>query len=361
MGDYPGSGKNETKQNSIEAFKDKRSIIIELWDRRVFHIIGIYLGGSWAMLEFVSSFLVDRFYMSEQWISISFVLLISLIPSVLMVAWFHGRPGPDTWNKIEKIGIPINLAITVALLLGIYGGKDLNARTEEMRVLNERGEAVIKTVPKSEYKKGIAIVFNQSSTDTGIVINALDMVVAEMLYHDLRQELFFSVQDPWNQQIRFRQEGSESDDQVMPLTLIREHCKQQFLSYFIIPSLTFSNDMYHLKIRLYDADRLHLLLEYESSSELPFSPIDLATRKIKTALKISEKHIDESTDLPVAELMTADMEALMAYIKAMEAHLLLHDYALATTHINNALEVDAYFAQAMLRQVLIYMLSLIHI
>jgi tetratricopeptide (TPR) repeat protein len=357
MGSFPESTpEKDLTGSAAETFQKNKSIFIELWDRRVFHILGIYLGGSWAVLEFISSLLVDRFYMSDQWISLSFVLLISLIPSVLMVAWFHGRPGPDKWNNIEKIGIPINFAITLLLLTGIYGGKDLNAKTEELKIIDGQGQTIIKTVPKEEYKKAIAVIFQQSKTDSGVVIDLYDLAAADMLYQDLRQEQFFSIQSPWDQQTRFRQEGLKNDEQLMSLSLVREQCRQQMIEYFIIPDLNFTNHSYSLKIRLYHTDKLSLVLEKEFSDSLPFNLIDEASRSIKTALKVPEKFMRENADLPVSELMTGNMDALMHYIEALESFTFHHDYIAAIEKYDQALAIDSYFAQALLQQGLLFML-----
>ena len=38
--------------------------------------------------------------------------IVTLVPSIIMVSYFHGRPGKDEWMKTELIGIPVNLLIT---------------------------------------------------------------------------------------------------------------------------------------------------------------------------------------------------------------------------------------------------------
>lgn len=42
--------------------------------------------------------------------------LLLFLPSVAMLAWFHGRRGRDDVPLTEKIGIPANLAVAVAAL-----------------------------------------------------------------------------------------------------------------------------------------------------------------------------------------------------------------------------------------------------
>ena len=41
------------------------------------------------------------------------------MPSVVILAYFHGAPGKDEWTKIEKIGVPVNIIfIFLVLLIG---------------------------------------------------------------------------------------------------------------------------------------------------------------------------------------------------------------------------------------------------
>ena len=51
--------------------------------------------------------------------SIALFGLISILPSVVILAYFHGAPGKDEWTRVEKFGIPINiLFIAIALFTG---------------------------------------------------------------------------------------------------------------------------------------------------------------------------------------------------------------------------------------------------
>jgi|GEM_PF-3593989 len=93
------------------------AVVKDLWERRVPQILGIYLGASWAIIEFISSLLVDRYQFSPELITITLFALLLMIPTVLMIAYFHGRPGPDQWTRFEKIGIPINLIVTLSIIL----------------------------------------------------------------------------------------------------------------------------------------------------------------------------------------------------------------------------------------------------
>ncbi len=95
----------------------QKSLIQELLKRRVPYILGSYIVASTSMILFIE-WLCVRFYLPDYYVSISLFCLLSIIPSVILIAYFHGAPGKDEWTKIEKYGILINV-LFVALILFI--------------------------------------------------------------------------------------------------------------------------------------------------------------------------------------------------------------------------------------------------
>ena len=112
----------------------------ELVERRVPHVAAIYAGASWGLIEF-TGFVVDEFLLSPHWTRLVLVTLLLLLPSVVLLAWFHGKPGRDrdSLARTEKIGIPANLVLCGAALWMLFGGKDLGAATASVTVENDRG------------------------------------------------------------------------------------------------------------------------------------------------------------------------------------------------------------------------------
>ena len=96
----------------------KKTFIKELLQRRVPQILGSYFIGSTTLLFFID-WLVEKYGFSDNYTSLALFGLISIIPSVVILAYFHGAPGKDEWTKVEKYGIPTNiLFITVVLFFG---------------------------------------------------------------------------------------------------------------------------------------------------------------------------------------------------------------------------------------------------
>ena len=63
-----------------------------LLNRRIPQIAGIYLGVGWGIIQFID-WIVNRYLLSPHLVDLAFVILISFVPSIIVMAYFHGMPG----------------------------------------------------------------------------------------------------------------------------------------------------------------------------------------------------------------------------------------------------------------------------
>ena len=97
----------------------KKSFIKELLKRRIPQIIGSYIIAGTSLVLFID-WLTVRYEFPQYYVTLALFGIISIIPSVIILAYFHGAPGKDQWTIIEKIGIPANiLFIATMLFIGI--------------------------------------------------------------------------------------------------------------------------------------------------------------------------------------------------------------------------------------------------
>ena len=89
----------------------KRRLFYNLWMRRVPHILGTYTITSSGIVLFLD-WLVDRYNLNSLYIDVLLIAIITLVPSIIMVSYFHGRPGKDEWKRAELVGIPVNILCT---------------------------------------------------------------------------------------------------------------------------------------------------------------------------------------------------------------------------------------------------------
>ena len=222
------------------------------------HILAVYAGASWGLIEF-TGFLVAEFLLSPHWTRVVLVTLFLLLPSVVMLAWFHGKPGRDrdSLAGTEKIGIPANLVVCGAVLWTLFGGVDLGAATRSVTVETEEGEVEERTVAKVEFRKSVALFPFDLGPGVGGDETWLAYAVPEALVLDLMADDFFNAK-PY---ILFGQrllELGPSDFLGVPLTLKRELGREvyaEFLAAATTRDPTFAIAQFALYSYLVSANR----------------------------------------------------------------------------------------------------------
>ena len=93
-------------------------MIKEILNRRIPQILGSYVVAATSLVLFMD-WLTDRYEFPQYYVTIALFGIVSIIPSVFILAYFHGAPGKDEWNRLEKVGIPMNVIfIALMILLG---------------------------------------------------------------------------------------------------------------------------------------------------------------------------------------------------------------------------------------------------
>jgi len=144
-------GKN-VKSDRIHK-SDKPSFLKDLLQRRVPQILGIYLGTSWAIVEFLD-WLISRYSLTTAIPDIGLLILASFIPSVILLAYFHGKPGRDKWHRIETFAIPANVIISFLILLMVFKG---NYPADDTSAIYSTGE--IKNLSPIDDPRRVAVLY----------------------------------------------------------------------------------------------------------------------------------------------------------------------------------------------------------
>ena len=125
----------------------EKTLFADLFERRVPQFIGLYFAISWGVIQFIT-WVVDRYLLSPHLVDLSLGVAISMIPSMLILSYFHRRPGRDKWNRFEKIVVPSNFIISTVLLFFFFYPKDLGAVTENIIIEDLSGNEITKTIPR---------------------------------------------------------------------------------------------------------------------------------------------------------------------------------------------------------------------
>ncbi|MEE2859038.1 MAG: hypothetical protein VX820_04905 [Candidatus Neomarinimicrobiota bacterium] len=128
----------------------KKSFIKVLLERRIPQILGSYLVAGTSLILFIE-YLVGKYQFPSHYPTLSLFALIGILPSVIILSYFHGAPGKDEWTKVEKVGIPINIFFIAVIL---FFGDSLNVWNYDQKIEEEKHTiSVIHFTSLSEHKE----------------------------------------------------------------------------------------------------------------------------------------------------------------------------------------------------------------
>jgi len=315
----------------------------DLLRRRVPHILGVYLAAGWGMLEF-TDWLVNRYYLSPHLIDLGLAAWALMIPTVLILAYFHGAPGRDRWTRVEKVGIPVNVLAAGGLLLASFAGKELGAVTQSVTLQNEAGESVEREIPKNEFRQSVAIFYFDNATGDS-ANDWLQVAFPFALHFDLSQDYFVDYRFGPHFAQRLREEGYEEGTEL-PLTLKRDVADQQHMEHFVAGRITAVDGEVAVDVSLYETRRGRLLAEHSFRGSNPLELADSISLQLKRDLDIPEQHIEGAEDLPVAELLTTDSSAFRTFSTGFRSAFVDNDWRGAVENWEAAVELDPGFAAA---------------
>ncbi len=294
-----------------------------LLERRVPHVLAIYAGASWGVVEFVN-FAVDEFLLSPHWTRVVLLGLLPLLPTALMLAWFHGKPGRETEGlaRTEKIGIPANVVLCGAVLWMLFGGADLGAATTSATVETEDGEVIEREVAKAEFRKRTVLFPLDPGAGLDEDDSWLAYAVPSALESDLSPDEFFDAL-PFAL-FRERLSGLGFPDLLgIPSALKRELADERYAEFFGAGEIERTDAGYRVALRLHEVDDGSVVAEILMEGPDLLALIDELSPRVKDALGIPDRQGIE--DVPVRDWQPVDKllsngrtdEALVALQAAM--------------------------------------------
>jgi len=329
----------ETEGESVKQV----GILQDLWQRRVPQTMVSYLILSW-LVSWIIKYLVNSYLWSPHLVSLTWVVLLSLIPSVFLITYFHGRRKEEKWKRLEIIGLPVNLVVTILITVFIFNGKDLGAATKTVTFENEDGLKVEKVIVKNEFRKKIALFFFENKTGNK-EYDWAQYSFANLLEYDLSQDIFIDIRTPYKFINKLVNAGFE-DGLGVPVTLMQKISGYYHLDYFVTGSFDKTNEDYNVTIKIHKTASGQLLKENSFNGPDPFSLVDEIAVQIKYDLKIPEDHITSTRDFPIADIFTSSPEALKFFTKGINARMFENDFSNAIGLLEKASQTDSSFAVA---------------
>ena len=318
------------------------NLIQELRQRRVLQISTGYVVGSWGLLQFFA-FLESRMTVSPHLVNLIGFALLLLLPSVVTLAWVHGRPGKDTWGRTPKVVVPANLMTAALVLVLLFNGRDLGAVTQTIAVEDENGAVTERIVPKNEYRRRMLIFYPENSSSEEDAWARETM--AFLLSMDLSQDGFVDAVIPLSMPGTMQDAGS-SDGHGLTRPLQRKLTRDANIGHFMTGSIGQRDGQWQFATELHESESGKIVARRNNTAADLFSLADLVSRQLREDLGIPAAHLEENPDLPISEVTSTDLQAVTSHVQALLAITHLNDWDAAVAHLEDAVERDPHFALA---------------
>lgn len=336
-----GEGLPEPPNQSVK--NSPGNYLKDLWVRRVPQILILYLLTSFVIIQAVD-WILDKFMLSPYWLDFTWILLLSLLPSIALISYYHGKSGMDKWVRAEKIFIPVNFIVAVVILFLLFQGKDLGATTREITVEDEEGKTIKRIIPKNEFIKNIAIFgFDNITNDTSL--NWLSVGIRALLHTDFDQDIFINkgfAERFYGELLSAKIKKGE----IIPLPLKREIARNLKMDFFLEGTFNKDIDSYQINAKLYDTNSGRQVSENILEGENLYDIIDQLCVKIKEDLQIPSSYIQTVEDLPLSSIITPHFDAFEYYIKALEKIVFDSDWVNGIDYLLKCIEIDPEFGIA---------------
>ncbi len=313
---------------------------------RVLAVIGGYLALSVAAIA-ATKWLVGRYLLSAQLPWLVAVALFALVPAVGMLAWRRAGGSGPSWARVARIGIPANVVATAALLFVLFGGSDLGAATVSVSVRNEMGDLINRAIPKSEYRRRVAL-FPVENRSQDPALDWVQYAVPAAVSVDLGQDPFVRALSPAQFRARLEEAG-RPDGLGMPVALKRHIAAGLYMQYFTAGDLVREGGELVLTLELYDTRRASLVERRVFRGDDVLAMVDAISAQLRPDLGIPSGALESAPDLPATELLTESRVAFRAYVDGWTA-LLERRFADAAERLGAAVAADESFALANLQR-----------
>ena len=316
----------------------------DLIQRRVPHILAIYAGASWALVEF-TAFAVAEFRLAPLWPRLVLAALFLMLPTVVILAWLHGRPGKDrdSLTRTEKVGIPANLVLCSVVLWMLFGGRNPASATALVTVETEDGETIERMVAKTEFKKSTALFPVGLGPGIGENESWIAYAVPEALLLDLMADDFF-VPIPVYRYGWYADEVGRDAVGEPSVALRRQLAQEVFAGFLASGEIDRVDALYRLTLRVRRVDDGAVVGEVTREGADLLALIDAVSGPVKDALEIPAR--DGIEDLDVRARLSGSDAAVEAYFRGVQRRFTEDDTEAAVEHLTTATTLDPTFTVA---------------
>jgi len=324
---------------------EKRPLFESLMHRRVPQIVGMYVAATWLVIE-LGDWVTERFNLSTMLTSYVFVAMLVMLPAIVLFAYNHGAPGKDEWTKSERVVIPLNGVLALALLYFLSPLLVVEAATETVQISDETGTMQEFEVARQGYhKKVIGFFWRNESGNSDL--DWLSYGLPLMLAYDLnRVSPVITVQTPFDSaamQNELRNNGHPSFLNE-PQGLRVEIARDRRSAALIIGSFSQLDGTVTVNATVVDAESGNDIGTYSVTGSDWLTAVDDVSATVLNFLEVEPS--DNQSDDPIGQHFSDSVEAIKHFTNGHVAVSIDNDYPQGIAELQSAVEIDPEFAEA---------------
>ncbi len=291
----------------------EKSFMQKLWDRRFFQYLATYLGISWGLIQF-TEWVASRYQLDGSLVDKLVLFLFIILPSIISLIYFHGKPGHDKWFKLEKILYPLNLVLALGATTFLFKGNAASsATTETVTITDEEGNDTKRIVLKSEYTS--RIIFFPFKSDLNSQEKWKEIGIPILADADLEQDMRWYSIRPTSMIDELKEQNYSLNDEI-PFSTMLSIANERYQDYFVTGEL--SNNGNSAKIQVHEVKTGKEVYSTDLSGTSMFSLVDQITQSIQE--NVDNRDIDlgsDAIDLPSSDLITNNEDVLKNVVNGL--------------------------------------------
>jgi len=337
----------------------------QLMRRRVPQIMGAYVAGLWLAVE-IGGWVTEQLDLPSVFSLYLFVVLVALLPSVLLLAWRHGQPGPDGWGRVEKLALPGNVLIAIGLVAFVvqvrpplHEPEPEPARTQaaviERTLVDEDGQEQVFQVVREGYGLSVLTLFWPRAGEDAAEPSWESYAAPWLLSVDLGQDPLISGGVAFDRTVIERLASAGFEDGLgEPLALGLNLAADNGADFLIRGEFEQTPVGYSLRAELHAVADGGLLESVEVEEPTLIAAADRVGDRLGERL-VGDLDRGDAKFRPVSleERTTSQPDAVAPFIEGVKALTFDSDYESAVASLQTAVDIDPTFAQgwAWLQQV----------
>lgn len=299
-------------------------------ERKVPQIVGSYLAG---VLVFVLLLSLARNFLSiPQYVStLTWTFFLSLLPSVIIYAYHHGKTTKGPWTLTEKLTIPTNLGLTGVLLFSFFTNQGLIAATETITVQREDGTTEVRKIIKANYQKKFYVTSFNNESDTS-------------LYDWMGLGIPYALEMDWDQD-SYILNIYEEEKKLEQFSEQIEAAKNVNCPMLLTGSFEVADSGYYIHPKMYNTNTGQLTQKWDFFGKDLLKLLDEVSLQVKKDLGIPEEHLAEVLDYTIEQQLTNSLEAYKQFCFGING-IAKWQFGPGLQSFNKAVELDPTFAMA---------------